>query len=177
MSPQPPDRPLGAFLAALRQAEIDCILIGSMAAIRQGAPLMTLDYDFWVRLPERQYIKLFAIVRRQGGAVLARTLYELSDGTQVNAIFQPDGLRPFNVEFRRSPRVELEGQPIRVLPLARVIASKRAAGRDKDLAALPVLERTLRLARRLAKRPKPRKGSRPVAKPSHSKPNRSQGRR
>jgi len=34
--------------------------------------------------------------------------------------------------------------------LARVIASKRAAGREKDLAALPVLERTQRLTRRLA---------------------------
>ena len=177
MSPQPPDSPLGAFLAALQESGIDCILIGSMAAIRQGAPLMTIDYDFWVRLPERQYVKLLAIVRRQGGTAMARTLYELSDGTQVNAIFQPDGLRPFNVEFRRSPRVELEGQRIRVLPLARVIASKRAAGRDKDLAALPVLERTLRLARRLAKRPNPRKGSRSAVKPPHSKPHRSENRR
>ncbi len=27
-----------------------------MAAIEQGAPLMTIDYDFWMRLPERQYV-------------------------------------------------------------------------------------------------------------------------
>src|SRR2546427_4613924 len=32
-----------------------------------------------------------SIAQRQGGAVRARTVYELSDGTQVNAIFQPDG--------------------------------------------------------------------------------------
>ncbi len=35
------DCPLGDFLKALREAGIRCILIGSMAAIRQGAPLMT----------------------------------------------------------------------------------------------------------------------------------------
>lgn len=157
MPPQPPNRPLGAFLAALREAHIDCILIGNMAAIRQGAPLMTVDYDFWVRLPERQYVKLLAIVQSQGGAILARTLYELSDGTQVNAIFRPDGLRPFSIEFEKCPVAELEGQSVRVLPLPRVIASKRAAGRDKDLAALPVLERTLRLARRLKPRRKARR--------------------
>jgi hypothetical protein len=151
MPPQPPNRPLGAFLAALRKAKIDCILIGSMAAIRQGAPLMTVDYDFWVRLPERQYVRLLSIVQQQGGTILARTLYELSDGTQVNAIFQPDGLRSFQVEFKRSPTAKLGGQRVRVLPLRRVIASKRAAGRDKDLAVLPVLERTLRLARRLSR--------------------------
>lgn len=156
MSPQSSISPLGAFLAALRAEQIECILIGSMAAIQQGAPLMTIDFDFWVRLPERQYARLLAIIRRQGGTVMARTLYELSDGTQVNAIFQPDGLQSFDAEFKRSHRGKLEGQPVQILPLRRVIASKRAAGRDKDLAVLPVLERTLRLMRRLNPRRKKR---------------------
>ncbi len=146
------DSPLGAFLKALREEGIDCILIGAMAAIRQGAPLMTVDYDFWVRLPERQYVRLLTIVQRQGGTIRARTLYELSDGTQVNAIFQPDGLCSFRTEWKRCAIGRLEGVPLRILPLQRVIASKRAAGRDKDLAALPVLERTLRLAKRLKAR-------------------------
>ncbi len=149
MPPKPPDSPLGAFLAALQEAQIDCILIGNMAAIRQGAPLMTIDYDFWVRLPERQYVKLLSIIQKQGGSIVARTLYELRDGTQVNAIFKPDGLRSFQLELRGCLRARLEGQPVRVLPLDRVIASKRAAGRDKDLAVLPILERTLRLSRQL----------------------------
>jgi hypothetical protein len=123
-----------------------------MAAVRQGAPLMTVDYDFWVCLPVRQYVRLLAIVRRQGGTIRARTLYELSDGTQVNVIFQPDGLRSFQVEWTGCAVGRLDGVLIRILPLARVIASKRAAGRDKDMAVLPVLERTLRLARRLQRR-------------------------
>jgi len=36
---QSQDSPLGAFLKALRQ---ECILVGAMAAIEQGAPLMTV---------------------------------------------------------------------------------------------------------------------------------------
>jgi hypothetical protein len=149
---QPQDSPLGAFLKALREAKIDCILIGAMAAIEQGAPLMTVDYDFWVRLPERQYVRLISIVRRLGGTVRARTLYELSDGTQINAIFKPDGLRSFETEWKQCRLSHLENVPVRVLPLPRVIASKRAANREKDLAVLPILERTLRLAKRLQKR-------------------------
>jgi hypothetical protein len=148
MSLEPPDRPLGAFLKALRQEGIDSILIGAMAAIHQGAPLMTIDFDFWVRLPERQYVRLLAIVKRLGGTVRAPTLYELADGTQVNAIFQPDGLRSFAAEWAGCGVSRLQGVPVRVLPLSRVIASKQAAGRDKDLAALPVLKRTLRLTQR-----------------------------
>ena len=69
---QPQDSPLSAFLKALRKEKINCILIGAMAAIEQGAPLMTVDYDFWVRLPERRYVKLLAIVQRQGGTIRAR---------------------------------------------------------------------------------------------------------
>src|SRR5260221_8952367 len=98
---EPSIRPLGAFLKALRKEKIDCILIGMMAAIEQGAPLATIDYDFWVRLPERQYVRLLAIVQRQGGTVRARTVYVLKDGTQVNIIFKPDGLQSFESEYKR----------------------------------------------------------------------------
>src|SRR5436190_136194 len=109
---QPQDSPLGAFLKALREEKIDCILIGAMAAIEQGAPLMTVDYDFWVRLPERQYVRLLSIVRRQGGTIRAQTLYELSDGTQVNAIFQPDGLRSFQTEWKQCHLSRLDNIPV-----------------------------------------------------------------
>ncbi|HEV2391591.1 MAG TPA: hypothetical protein VG146_04420 [Verrucomicrobiae bacterium] len=145
------DSPLGLFLKGLHQEKIKFILIGAMAAIEQGAPLMTLDYDFWVHLPERQYVRLLTIVQRLGGTIRARTLYQLSDETQVNAIFQPDGLRSFEKEWRHCRLGKLEGVSLHILPLARVIASKRAAARDKDKAVLPILERTLRLRKRLAK--------------------------
>jgi hypothetical protein len=66
---QSQDSPLGAFLKALHEQEIKFILIGAMAAIEQGAPLMTVDYDFWIYLPERQYVRLLAIVQRKGGTI------------------------------------------------------------------------------------------------------------
>lgn len=158
---QSQDRPLGAFLKALRAEDIRCILIGAMAAIEQGAPLMTVDFDFWVDLPVRQYVRLLGIVQQLGGTIRARTLYELSDGTQVNAVFRPDGLRSFDAEWKASRWGELEAVPLKVLPLPRVIASKRAANRDKDLAVLPILERTWRLVQRLKQgRTRPRRPAR-----------------
>jgi hypothetical protein len=165
---QSQDSALGAFLKALRQQKIDCILVGAMAAIEQGAPLMTVDYDSWVRLPERQYVRLLTIVQRQGGMIRARTFYELSDGTQINAIFQPDGLRSFDAEWKNSRWGELEKVPVKVLPLQRVIASKQAANREKDLAVLPILRRTLRLARKLKKRRG--RTSKPTKRPKRNRP-------
>jgi hypothetical protein len=70
----------------------------------------------------------------------------------VNAVFQPDGLRSFAAEWKASRWGKLEGVRVKVLPLRRAIASKRAANREKDRAVLPILQRTLRLARRLRTR-------------------------
>ncbi|HQZ39449.1 MAG TPA: hypothetical protein PLH72_10460 [Vicinamibacterales bacterium] len=57
------------------------------------------------------------------------------------------GLGPFDAEYARAVERTIDGIPIRVLPLERIVASKRATNRPKDLAALPALEATL-LARR-----------------------------
>jgi hypothetical protein len=136
---------LAAFIKALHKEKIEFILIGMMAAVEQGAPMATIDYDFWVNLPERQYVRLLNIIQKQKGTIRARTLYELRDGTQVNAIFAPDGLRSFQLEYKHSLSGMIHGQRARILPLKQVIASKQASHREKDLMALPVLKRTLRL--------------------------------
>src|SRR5947209_13773823 len=106
MPDKPPDSPLGAFLAALREEKIPCILIGAMAAIEQGAPLTTIDYDFWVQLPERQYVRILTIIKRLGGAIIARTLYELEDGTQVNVT-----TKSISTGFARNNRSRKENTP------------------------------------------------------------------
>jgi hypothetical protein len=58
------------------------------------------------------------------------------------------GLRPFADEYDASIAREIDGVTIRVLPLERVIVSKRATGRAKDAASLPALEATLRARQR-----------------------------
>jgi len=149
MPNQPSISPLAEFLQELSRQKIRCILIGMMAAVEQGAPLATIDFDFWVDLPKRQIVRIYEILGRTGGTLMAPTFYELRDGTQVNLVFEPSGLQSFAVEYARSRQLKLAGFSIRVLPLSRVIASKRAAARDKDKQALPVLERTLKLRRKL----------------------------
>ena len=69
---QPQDSPLGAFLKALREEKINCLLIGAMAAIQQGAPLMTVDFDFWVNLPERHDVRLLTIVQLKNSSSAER---------------------------------------------------------------------------------------------------------
>ncbi|MEK7856405.1 MAG: hypothetical protein AAB288_09965, partial [Acidobacteriota bacterium] len=51
--------------------------------------------------------------------------------------------------LRISKKVRLEGVAIPVLPLEEIIKSKKAAGRPKDLAALPMLSNYLRAKRKV----------------------------
>lgn len=55
------------------------------------------------------------------------------------------GLESFDVEYRGVRHELLDGLEVPVLPLARILASKRAAGRAKDLAAAHGLEDALLL--------------------------------
>ena len=64
MPNQPSISPLAEFLQELKQEKIRFILIGMMAAVEQGAPLSTIDYDFWVDLPKRQVARIYEIIQR-----------------------------------------------------------------------------------------------------------------
>jgi hypothetical protein len=118
------------------------------AAILQGVPATTLDTDIWVDLAERRYPAVLDVVRRQGGTILARTVVVLAEDTLVNFLYRVDGLRSFDDEYRSAKTVRLGRWKIAVLPLDRIIASKKFVGREKGLAHLPLLERVAALRRR-----------------------------
>jgi hypothetical protein len=114
------------------------------AAVLQGVMMNTMDTDIWVDLPTRQYIRLWNIIRAQGGAALSQTLYVLEDGKVVNFLFSVTGLRSFAAEFRAAVTRKVDGLEVKVLPLARILKSKKTIRRDKDLAHIPVIEKVLR---------------------------------
>jgi len=116
------------------------------AAVLQGVPATTLDTDIWIDLPERQYVKVLAVCRRLGGEILARTVVSLRDDTLVNFLYRVDGLGAFNIEAKNAVRLRWFGMKIDVLPLESIIRSKEAVGREKDLAHLPLLRKTVKLS-------------------------------
>jgi hypothetical protein len=119
-------------------------------AILQGVPATTLDTDLWVDLPPRQYIRVLNLCLTLGATIRANTVVELSDGSMVNFLYAMDGVRSFGAEYRHARRIQWLGMEVRVLPLARIRASKKYVARPKDLAHLPLIDQTLRLQRRLA---------------------------
>ncbi|MEI8255639.1 MAG: hypothetical protein WCJ30_08210 [Deltaproteobacteria bacterium] len=71
---------------------------------------------------------------RIGGAAL---------GDRFDVVTHVDGAGPFAEEIRSALHVDVEGISLAVIPLQRILDSKRAAGRAKDLARIPALEEAL----------------------------------
>jgi hypothetical protein len=121
------------------------------AAILQGVPATTLDTDFWIDLPPRQYIRILRICQTLGATIRANTVVDLSDGSAVNFLYRVDGLRSFGYEFKRARWLQWLGVRVAVLPLARIYRSKKFVGRPKDLAHLPLLKQAIALGRRVGR--------------------------
>ena len=120
------------------------------AAILQGVPATTLDTVIWLELPERRCVKALDIAKKLGAEILARTGVALPDDTLVNFLYRIDGLKSFADESERAVALDWNGRQIRVLPLQRIIASKKHIKRPKDIAHLPLLNQTLNLKKKVS---------------------------
>jgi hypothetical protein len=140
---------LAWLIQSLEQEKIRFQIVGMTAAVYQGVMLNTMDTDIWVDLPTRQYMRLWNIIRAQGGTALSQVLYVLADGKVVNFLFEVTGLRNFAAEYRNALTVKMEGLAVKVLPLSRILKSKKTILRDKDIAHIPHIEKVLKAQKKL----------------------------
>lgn len=145
-------RPLLETLArAFDEAGLEAILIGNAAAALHGAPVTTVDFDFYFRKTSRNMRKLKALTRLLNAILLrpyypASDLYRLvreTDGLQADFMATIDGVRSFASLRADSAPVDFGGHSLLVANLAAVVRSKRAAGRPRDKAVLDILEAAL----------------------------------
>ena len=148
-----------AFLRALVGNGVAFMVVGLASATLQGAPAVTQDVDLWFRDLSDPGVR--KALEKVGAAYVPPigTNPPMFAGKGValfDIVLHMHGLRSFDAEFRHAIEVDLGGVKIKLLPLARIIASKKAAGRPKDKLTLPVLESALAAIReRSRKRGKP----------------------
>jgi hypothetical protein len=130
------------FLKELVRQKVQFMIVGLSAAALQGAPVVTQDIDLWFRqLPDPRLEK--ALRKFRGSYVpplsgnppmFAGMGIELFD-----IVVSMHGLGSFDEEMDYTVKVQLGRVKVAVLRLDRIIASKKATGRDKDRLALKVL--------------------------------------
>ncbi len=150
------------LLQTLDERRIELVVIGMGAAVLQGAPAQTFDLDVVHARTEENVARILAWLREWNGRYRGdpRQLTPAADhllgpGHQLlesdlgpidfmGTVGPPGGLLDYEALVGRSLVVDLGGFRARLLDLEAIVELKRAAGRPKDLAALPLLEATLR---------------------------------
>ncbi|HET7540100.1 MAG TPA: hypothetical protein VFK05_09510 [Polyangiaceae bacterium] len=139
------------LLIELNARGVRFLIVGASAAVLQGANTATQDIDLWFENATDPRIK--GAVDAVGGiwvsgsfGMMPPTIGGEALGDRFDVVVHMHGLEPFAVEYPRGHELTVDGVAIRVLPLERIIASKRATGRARDQAQLPALEEALAAA-------------------------------
>jgi hypothetical protein len=133
--------PERAFLEALNASGVRYLLVGMSAALLQGARGATEDVDLWFESIADDRIGKAA--RAGGGFWVTRAEPPRLGGAlgdRFDVVTHMSGLPDFAVEYGQAIDEVVGGVPVKLLPLRRIIVSKRAAGRPKDEAVIYALE-------------------------------------
>jgi hypothetical protein len=136
------------FLQALVEEGVAFMVVGLAAAALQGAPAVTQDIDLW--FADLSDAALHRALRKVGATYIPPSvnnppLIAGGDAGLFDVVVHMHGLGTFAREVRRAVRIPIGTVTVPVLPLSRVVVSKKAAGRPKDRAILPALEDALRV--------------------------------
>jgi hypothetical protein len=145
------------FLQELVRHRVKFLIVGLSAANLQGAPAVTQDVDLWFQNLAAPGIA--KALRPVGGIYVpptasTRPMFGGDAVALFDIVLTMDGLRSFDAEYRDALSFPLGRYTVKVLPLKRIIASKKAANRPKDKLSLPVLQDAL-LATHTRQRRKP----------------------
>jgi hypothetical protein len=146
-------------LRRLAANEVEFIVVGMMAGVLRGAPLLTADLDVVHRRSAENVARLLqvlagldAIYRHDPRRLRPGESHLMSPGHQLlvttygdldclGTIGEGQGYEDL---LARAPELDLgEGLKVHVIDLPTLIELKEKAGRPKDLAVLPVLRATL----------------------------------
>jgi predicted nucleotidyltransferase len=140
-----------AVLEALNRRGVRYMLVGLSAAVLQGANTATRDIDLWFE--DTSDVRIDQAVREAGGFWISGSFGMRppqiggdSVGDRLDVVTHMHGLGTFAQEFQNTTEIVIDGIPLRVLALQRIVASKRATGRKKDIAVIPALEEALAAA-------------------------------
>lgn len=139
-----PDSDFYAALRALREADVDFLVVGGLAAVLNGAPVNTFDLDVVYSREPSNVARILRVLETLDAS-------HLTSSGHLNLITRCGPLDVLgtigrNLDYRDllPHTIELEiGGGLRVLDLETLISLKETLAGEKDLAVLPILRRTL----------------------------------
>lgn len=157
------------FLSLMRrfmEADARIVLIGGLAAVLHGVPIVTNDVDLCYDTSADNREKVIAVLAPLHPSLRvarmtedearslpffwdSRTLRDTpnvtlrTDAGDIDLLATVQGVGSFTAVLAAAETLDVDGVVIPILDLPGLILAKRAAGRPKDLFALPLIEAAL----------------------------------
>jgi hypothetical protein len=146
-----------ALLSRLKEQKVEFVIIGGVCGVLHGASLVTLDLDICCQFGEENLQRIEAAVKglhpahrltanklpleltRSSFACL-KNLYLQTDLGILDCLSEVAGVGNYEEVFKQSVSHSLSSGEFRMLNLDALIAAKFAAGREKDLSAVKLLQ-------------------------------------
>lgn len=139
---------LQSVFRSFQSHDVRYVIIGGIAAVLHGVPRATFDLDILIEATEINVTRLLQALREAGfgtadlvdvQGILENEITIFNDRVRIDVLTTAPGLT-FEAAWERCETMEYHGQKFRVASRQDVIASKRAAGRPKDLEDVRVLD-------------------------------------
>ena len=152
-----PNKVIEEPLRLLGEYKVDCVIVGGVAAAIHGSSLLTSDLDVCYARDAVNLSRLAEALRSVHARLrnapeglpfildfetLKRGLNFTftTDIGDIDLLGEVRGIGHYEALLDGSVKVELFGYQFAVIDIGKLIVAKRAAGRPKDLLALPELE-------------------------------------
>ena len=139
---------LQSVFASFQSHDVRYVVIGGIAAVLHGVPRATFDLDILIEATTRNAERLLQALRAAGlgtadlvdaQGVLANEITVFNDRVRIDVQTSTPGLT-FQDAWNQRVIMDFQGQKFYVASRVDLIASKRAAGRPRDLEDVRVLE-------------------------------------
>lgn len=139
---------LQTVFESFQSHEVEYLVIGGIAAVLHGVPRATFDLDILIRPTEGNVRRLLEALRSAGlgtagltdvAGVLENEITVFNDRVRIDVQTATPGIT-FDEAWSRRETMSYRDQPFFVVCKSDLIASKRAAGRDRDLEDVRILE-------------------------------------
>ena len=133
---------------SFQKNDVKYVVIGGIAAVLYGVPRATFDLDVLIEATTENAERLLRAMTEAGLGTAALTTVEeilaneitiFTDRIRLDVQTSTPGIS-FKEAWGRRVTMSYKGQTLEVVSLADLLASKRAAGRDVDLADVQILE-------------------------------------
>lgn len=142
MAPTTLPEEFAAFLRLLNANGVEYLVVGGYAVAYHGYPRATGDLDVWVRRSPDNARRVVAALQAFGFDLpdLVPALFEVPDRIvrmgrpplRLEVMTSVSGVT-FEACYAERDEIDLGGERVPVLSLARLLENKRASGRPKDL--------------------------------------------